>query len=218
MPQWRLKAGLGIFLSVCGLFGINLFAFQGARVAAAAKRVNFPGSASSHPAAPLAVLTPEIAVTTGSLSASEPDLTRAVQRELQIQGYDAGGIDGVAGITTRAAIMAFEWDQGLPLTAEPAQHTLQALLLGGAGNGTAGSASAVPPGPQAAEVIRIVQKGLTALGYAGFGESGSMNAGLQRAIRMFESREGLPETGRISGTLASRILRLSNEKRLADGR
>ncbi len=33
-------------------------------------------------------------------------LTRAIQRELKAKGYEAGAVDGVAGLVTRAAIMA----------------------------------------------------------------------------------------------------------------
>lgn len=235
MPQHRLKAGLGLFLVLSSLFGVNLFAFQSTLLATAAKRIVFPARAAAQPIVQVAnegsrmlpaagvgagfsdaVSSQQSALTTGSVA--EPDLTRAVQRELQVQGYEAGGIDGVAGLTTRAAIMAFEWDAGLPLTGEPAQHILQALLMGSGRNGVAGAGIGVPPSLQAAQVIKTVQQGLTALGYGNFNNAGAMTPETQRALRLFEVREGLTQTGRISGQLASRVMRLSGEKRLADGR
>ena len=232
MPQKRVRAGFGIFVALCAMFSVNLFAFQSAGTAAAAKRIIFPGTKAnqetplafegggSSPAVnvaanallPLAISNSVAPVTTGSVS--EPDLIRAIQRELQGQGYEAGGVDGVAGLTTRAAVMAFEWDQGLPLTGEPSQPTLQALLLGGRGS----AAGIVSTALQATQVIRSVQQGLTALGYGEFKAPGTVTPETQRAIRLFEVHEGMTETGRISGTLASRVARLSSEKRLAGRR
>ena len=235
MSQHRLKACFSIFFLLSGLFGVNLFAFQSSFLAVAAKRITFPGAVAVNEAArpapvadqmapvpdaaaggSLAVANGALLVTTGSVL--EPDLTRAVQRELQVQGYDAGGVDGVAGLTTRAAIMAFEWDTGMPLTGEPTQQILQALLLGTGRAGSAGAASTVPPSLQAVQVIRSVQHGLTALGYGELQPAGVLGTDTQRAIRLFEVREGLAETGRISGNLMARVTRLTNEKRLADGR
>jgi peptidoglycan hydrolase-like protein with peptidoglycan-binding domain len=218
-----MRRGFAVFFVLCGLFGANMFALQSGNPMP--KRIIFPGSAVSEPPPPNSTLTAKDAaataptafstVTTGSVT--EPDLIRAVQRELHVLGYDAGTPDGVTGLTTRAAIMAFEWDHGQPLTGEPTQQTLQALLMGnGATPGaSAGAAKDVPPGPQAALVIRAVQQGLTKLGVSGLTITGTLTPETQRAIRLFEAREGLTETGRISGSLAARIIRLTGDKRLA---
>jgi peptidoglycan hydrolase-like protein with peptidoglycan-binding domain len=235
MPLRRLRFGFGVFFALVGLFGANLLAFQNGASKFASKRIVFPGSEASEgqaappagvtvaapaldlrPALPAATPLAQAGVTTGSVS--EPDLVRAIQRELQVLGYAAGGVDGVAGLTTRAAIMAFEWDEGLPLTAEPGQKTLQTLLLGSGRGGAAGASAAVPPAPDAAQVIRSVQQGLAALGVGNLRVTGTLTAETQRSIRLFEVREGLPETGRVSGSLAARIVRLTGEKRLADRR
>ncbi len=157
------------------------------------------------------------ATNTGSLSPAIPDtdLTRAIQRELQVLGYDAGGVDGVAGVTTRAAIMAFEWDHGYPLTGEPKQDILQSLLMGGAQGGMAGAAASTPAGPQAKEVIKIIQQDLAVLGLSKVKPSGVLDEGTRGAIRRFEAREGMQQTGRISGRMTARLLRLVAEKRAA---
>ena len=73
------------------------------------------------------------------------EVTRAVQRELQIRGYETGGRDGIVGIMTRGAIMAFEHDHGLPLTARPSEPLLKAIILGEGSKPRARSAKRRPP-------------------------------------------------------------------------
>src|SRR5690606_14603674 len=98
-------------------------------------------------------------------TADRSDLVRAVQRELKAKGYETGAVDGVTGLVTRGAIMAYESDSGLPLTAEPRQALLQHLVLGSADIGGAAAGDAVPPGPEAEHVIRAVQRAFRQLGY-----------------------------------------------------
>ena len=50
---------------------------------------------------------------------------RAIQRELRQRGYGAWSSDGVMRPVTRAAIMAYEHDQGLPLTGEASEALLK---------------------------------------------------------------------------------------------
>jgi len=54
-------------------------------------------------------------------------LVREVQTALAARGYEPGPADGHAGPMTRAAILAFERDQGLPATAAPSGALLAAL-------------------------------------------------------------------------------------------
>ncbi|WP_315918555.1 peptidoglycan-binding protein [Mesorhizobium sp. SP-1A] len=59
------------------------------------------------------------------------DMKKAVQniqRILNKNGYDAGGMDGVMGDKTKKAIMAFQSDSGLAATGEVDQQLVQALL------------------------------------------------------------------------------------------
>lgn len=140
------------------------------------------------------------------------DTTRAVQRELQIRGYETGGRDGVAGVMTRGAILAYEHDHGLALTARPSQQLLKAIILGedGKSGGKRAEASA-----EAREVIRSVQTSLAKLGYKPGPATGVLSKDTVRAIRAFEGHQALPETGRISGPLIARLARLSGEGRVA---
>lgn len=145
-----------------------------------------------------------------------PETIRAVQRELQARGYEAGTVDGVPGLITRAAILAYEYDHGLPMTGEASERLLKQILLGelqpsatpGAPTGSAEHS------PQAEQVIRTVQQSLANAGYAVGKPDGRMGEETVRAIREFETDQGLPETGRVSGQLVARLARLAGQGRL----
>ena len=64
---------------------------------------------------------------------AECETIRAIQRELKPRGYGPVAGDGVMGLTTRAAIMAFEHDHGLALTGEASEALLKRILLGARG-------------------------------------------------------------------------------------
>lgn len=147
-----------------------------------------------------------------------PETIRAVQRELQARGYEAGTVDGVPGLVTRAAVLAYEFDHGLSLSAEPSERLLKQILLGesqpsanpGSGNGEHTA--------QAEQVIRTVQQSLANVGYAVGKTDGRMGEETVRAIREFETDQGMPETGRVSGHLVARLARLAGQGRLTASR
>jgi peptidoglycan hydrolase-like protein with peptidoglycan-binding domain len=145
------------------------------------------------------------------------DVTRAVQRELQIRGYETGAADGVAGVMTRAAIMGFEYDHGLTLTGQPSQDLLKRILLGGREKASKRPGSH-DQSAQAQSMIRSVQMSLAKLGYKPGPTNGRLTSETARAIREFEVDQALPETGRISGPLVARLARLAGEGKIASGR
>jgi len=155
----------------------------------------------------------------GNLPGTEGgDVVRAVQRELKERGYESGMPDGNAGLMTRAAIMAFEHDHGLALTAEPSPQLLKLILMGGferrqAADAVMGREQSV----QATQVIRTVQQSLVTLGYALGRVDGRLGEDTVRAIRDFEIDQGLAETGRVSGLLVARLSRLAGQGRMASG-
>ena len=136
------------------------------------------------------------------------EITRGIQRELDARGYEAGQPDGVAGLVTRAAIFAYEYDNGLVLTGRPSEPLLSQIVLGssslaqngsparqdddgrrrsaGARREAATSASATRPAPPAA----------------------ALTPEFARAIREFEVDQKLKASGRISGPMMSRLIRL----------
>jgi peptidoglycan hydrolase-like protein with peptidoglycan-binding domain len=130
---------------------------------------------------------------------------RAVQRELKARGYGPVTLDGVPGLATRAAIMAFEADNALPLTGEASETVLKRILLGVSAAGPEDAAAMTPPSPRACEVIRAVQNWLTQLGYQPGPADGGMSSDTVSAIRFFEMDKGLVPKGRISAELVTRL-------------
>lgn len=150
---------------------------------------------------------------------SDPvELTRAIQRELNGRGYNSGVADGLAGPVTRAAIMAFEYDHGLALTGQPTDAVFKQILMGGAGAAPHRSGAVRVQSGEAKAVIRSVQGLLAALGYRPGPINGRLGPSTSRAIRQFEMDQALPETGRISGPLMSRLVRIAAARRVASGR
>jgi putative peptidoglycan binding protein len=57
------------------------------------------------------------------------DVIANAQTELQRLGYDPGAVDGTFGPRTRAAVLDFQRDNGLPVSGEIDEATLDALGL-----------------------------------------------------------------------------------------
>lgn len=150
------------------------------------------------------------------LAGDSAELTRAVQRELNARGYDTGVVDGVAGLVTRAAIIAYEGDHGLPLTGEPREALLENILLGSGARTSDTAARGEEPGPRAQSVIRAVQRALQKLGYYSGAIDGRLSPETARSIRQFEAKLGMTETGRISGPLLARLARVAGQSVLAE--
>ncbi|MEZ5842611.1 MAG: peptidoglycan-binding domain-containing protein [Hyphomicrobiaceae bacterium] len=139
------------------------------------------------------------------------DLVRVIQRELAARQYAIGAADGVPGLMTRAAILAFEFDNGHPLTAEPSQALLKAILIGTPGPQVD---AARAPADKARQLIATVQASLAALGYAGAGRDGRLGEATRRAIREFEMDRGLPRSGRVSPILIQELAKAARKGRM----
>lgn len=232
MTARSMKLGLAAFVVLSGAAVVNMVMLQphGGRLGVArplaAKLPDPPPrrvderQAGDERETPSRALPPRPGVESssgGALNPSAKDVTRAIQRELKDRGYDTGTADGQPGLMTRAAIMAFEHDRDLPLTAEPTPQLLKAILLGGppaATRSRAGQEQSV----QATQVVRTVQQSLVTLGYVPGKVDGRLGDDTVRAIREFEVDQGMPETGRVSGQLVARLSRLAGQGRLTSGR
>lgn len=86
--------------------------------------------------------------TSSSASATSSDV-RAVQQALSDQGFDPGGVDGVAGPKTRAAIVAFQKANGLVADGIAGPKTRAALFATSSGTAPApaGDGFEPPKGP-----------------------------------------------------------------------
>lgn len=174
-----------------------------------------PGLSHAKPAAELPPVTSRVgrfAPSSGRADAvlaplPEPDRSRETVREIQQRltalGYAPGATDGVSGLLTRAAVMAYEHDQGLPMTADPSTDLLRHMTHGaqpGYGVRLTGS------GPRHAEqVLRTVQQSLASLGYFPGKVDGRPGDETARAIREFEMDKGLVPSGRVSAPLLNRL-------------
>jgi peptidoglycan hydrolase-like protein with peptidoglycan-binding domain len=219
-----------LFLLLSGGMAANLMLFQptNGRGVVAGARVPSPFETSALkaeetstklrgevlPQNVLRVTAPDLVTGPAEVKPKEnAETIRAIQRELQARGYDAGNPDGMAGLVTQAAIMAFETDHGIVLTGEATDELLQAILLGGsAAQRNAGRAQ---QSARASQVIRTVQQSLSKLGYDAGKADGQLGESTINAIRAFEKQQGLADSGRISGPLVARLMRLAAEKRLA---
>jgi peptidoglycan hydrolase-like protein with peptidoglycan-binding domain len=146
------------------------------------------------------------------------DVIRAVQRELGQRGYDPGIPNGVANLVTRGAILAYQHDHGLPLTGEPSEALLKAIVFESSGAFRAlGRGMGADQGNHAGRIISTVQQWLSALGYPVGKVDGRMGEDTRRSIREFETQQGLPPTGRISGQLVAELARVSGNGLFAAG-
>jgi peptidoglycan hydrolase-like protein with peptidoglycan-binding domain len=210
MTPQHARLALGAFVLLSIGVATNILALQptgggprpptadGAPVAEAAKPA--PKPAAAKPAAKPAIASDQ----------DNPDVVSAIQRELAARDYDLGTPDGVATSATRAAIMAWEHDNKLPLTGEPTSAALKAIILGVDHTTAVQIASelrAAPKerAPRTEHLIRSVQQSLVGLGYNLGRATGHLNEDTIRAIREFEQDQALPATGRISSTLVNRL-------------
>jgi hypothetical protein len=92
--------------------------------------------------------------TDGAQAATNPNMVRQAQQQLQQRGFDVGQPDGQLGATTRQALRDFQQTQGLQPTGRLDQQTLAALgVEAGAGPEPAapGASGTRDPGQAAPE-------------------------------------------------------------------
>ncbi|MEL6373437.1 MAG: peptidoglycan-binding domain-containing protein [Pseudomonadota bacterium] len=147
----------------------------------------------------------------------EAELVRAIQMELAQRGYEPGEPDGVAGLVTRAAIMAYENDQRLPVRGEADERLLSLILMEGGAQRQRRIENARPRTqtrarqgtPHTLRVAQTVQRSLAALGFYAGDADGIIGPATRRAIISFETAQGMRPSGRISGRLVRRLARAS---------
>jgi peptidoglycan hydrolase-like protein with peptidoglycan-binding domain len=151
-----------------------------------------PATPAPAPAAPLAAATP--------VAKPEPpqrsQLVQTIQKKLARLGYKSLPQDGVINRETRAAIVAAEFEQGLPLSGEPGDAVLASLFFLEA-SGRSGLASA-DRFERDARLVREVQDLLAKLGYTSGPIDGRLDAGTRLAIKKFEADRRLPPDGRLT--------------------
>ena len=137
---------------------------------------------------------------------ADAETVRAIQRELKLRGYGPLGSDGAINLATRAAIMAYEHDQGVALTGEASERLLRRILFGAVETpGTASGGAGKIKSASAEQVVRSVQQWLVAQGYQPGRTDGRLSEDTIKAIREFEVEKGLVPRGRISAEIVTRL-------------
>ena len=129
-------------------------------------------------------------------------LVLAIQRELGDKGYLPRRADGRLDVMTRAAILAFETDNNLPLTADASDRLLQSLLLGAAVDAIADRQEV---GAEVPKLVRLVQHLLAKHGCGKIEKNGKIDRPTQRAIIRCQGVFALPADGRISAALVAKL-------------
>ena len=140
-----------------------------------------------------------------------PEVVKGIQQKLGQRGYEPGTADGVTGVVTRAAIMAYEYDHGLILTGEPSDTLLHHLQIGTARPATAPKLRQQRAG-NAEQITRTVQQSLAQLGYFAGKIDGRAGDDTVRSIREYEMDAGLVPTGRVSAPLLMKLARSTTGK------
>jgi peptidoglycan hydrolase-like protein with peptidoglycan-binding domain len=155
--------------------------------------------------------TPKSAATPSSEAASNPEtkpaaetappppttLVKNIQRELGERGYFSGKQDGVLTKDCRVAILAYEFDENMPLTGEASEAVLKALIFARAAGNTAGP-GADKRFEHRKELIEQVQQMLAQYGYTSGPVNGVLDAETRDAIKRFESDRHLEAAGHLS--------------------
>jgi peptidoglycan hydrolase-like protein with peptidoglycan-binding domain len=173
-----------------------------------------PGSSQYQTAA---IPKPKLASPQASAEAG-PATVRAIQRELKAAGHYDGPVDGIANLSTHAAVMSYESDHGLQLTGVPSDALLKTLILGTDGRAGVPRSGLVVRGTPAEQVTRLVQQLLTGRGYNIGAVDGRLGEDTRRAIQAFETAQRLPPSGRISAALVTRLQRTATTGKVASGR
>ncbi len=207
---------------MCMAAGGNLMFFQGKRTqsfatvapverVAASGNQNTKGAALADrlPASNAAPAAPERTAAVSPADAApamDPgEVVRGIQKGLTARGYEPGQSDGVPGLVTRAAIMAYEFDNGLVMTGEPSRQVMQHLLLGASAEPAKRSGPPEVRGTQAIAIVKWVARQLGGLGFAAGPGDGGLGNDLIKAISDYEAAQKLPVTGRISAPLVARL-------------
>jgi len=127
----------------------------------------------------------------------------AIRRELMTRGYLAKAGGEPLDARTRAAILAFEFDHGLTLTATPSEALLKSLIFEIARSEE--NAGGRPMTKEGVAFIKEVQRALERVGFLKAGVSGRIDGATRSAIRTFERERGMQSTGRISAALVDSL-------------
>lgn len=137
---------------------------------------------------------------------TQAELLQAIQRELSSAGHFTGLADGKPSKALTAAIVSYEFQQGLPLSGEPNDGLLKRLILG---TTLATMRTHMPgeiiPGSPADHMVRWVIESLNKLGHDAGKPQPKLDLKAIQAIRAFEAGELMRPTGRIGEAMVRQL-------------
>ena len=150
---------------------------------------------------------------------SEGDAVRALQKRLKTLGYLTGTPDGSYGEKTKAAVIAFQTNNGLKVDGIAGTSTLDAIYSQNAikagqsvSSGTTNSGSGSGSGTysilregDSGEAVRQLQQALKNLGYYSGTVDGNYGSGTVDAVKLFQQMNGLRVDGK-AGEATQRAL------------
>ncbi len=158
--------------------------------------------------APVATVTvvakaPASAVT-GLARGARGESVRAVQQALVNQGMSVpGGVDGIFGSGTEAALKQFQKQHGLPRTGIVSDAT--ALELGLASSPLLG----LTQGVRGAAVVELQQKLMAAGVHVPGGADGVFGSGTAEAVKQFQKQHSFSPTGQVDASTAAALAGVS---------
>lgn len=128
-------------------------------------------------------------------------IIKPIQQALTNQGYDTGGVDGVAGSKTYDAVIKFQTDKGLGADGMVGSGTMAVLLGESTGGGTV---SSVLKKGSNGSLTKYLQRILVALGYS-VTVDGIFGTTTHEAVVAFQNAHGLSADGIVGGGTWSKL-------------
>jgi hypothetical protein len=144
---------------------------------------------------------------------STPRLYVALQRELALRGYSTQLRVRPNGL--RLGVLAYEFDNGLPLTGDPTDVLLKRILF----DGNQGPRGVFADRAEFnSKLVMEAQRMLAGLGFFRGTFSGRIDVWTSNAIRDFERHRGIPLTGRLTDQTLLELISYSGQPiRLSQG-
>jgi peptidoglycan endopeptidase LytE len=130
----------------------------------------------------------------------DQELIRDAQRQLKALGYNPGTVDGEFGAQTEAALRAYQQAYRLPTTGRLDEVTQRSLLPGRF------EAARAPTDLSNREMILQAQRQLRALGFNPGDIDGNFGSQTEAAVRAYQQKYRLPETGKLEETTLRSLL------------
>jgi len=143
------------------------------------------------------------------------EVVRAIQRELAHRDYRVDRRDGRVELSTRLAVLLYEYDSGLTLTGRPSEALLEQILFGPfQGAGTEDPVRRFEADP---DLVARVQTILSRLGFGNLEGTGRLGPDTRSALREFAHFRDLRPDGRLTPRLLLELSDISDES-VVEGR